>query len=175
MGSLTDDLTGALDQAQVKRILNSALDWVRPFHLAIGFRVRKLSRSQVEALIPARPHNLNSIGEVEEAVIISVALQMVKLMIARWEVPVTADLDQIRFERLQALKGELNARLEWEDLSREALRADLVQNRNALNDWYVHLYDSQEKHVADVQLTMKIRLPQSLTGKASHANHSKRS
>lgn len=170
VGSLTEDLTGSMDQAQLRRLLNSALDWVRPFHMAIGFRVRKLTRSQVEAVIPDRVHNQNSSGEVEEAVAISVAVQMVKLLIARWEVPVEWELDQIRFDRLQPMKGELVARLEWEDLGREALRAELVRSSRALFECFVHLTDAQDKRVADVILSLKVHMPERLSGKGAHGS-----
>lgn len=174
LGSLTEDLTGSLNQDQLRRILSSALDWLRPYHLAIGFRVRKLSRSQVEAVIPDRAHNLNSKGEIEEAVAISVAIQMAKLLMARWEVPVAFELDQVRFERLQALKGEVVARLEWEDLAREALRAEVLQQSVGLNEFYIHLYDAEEKRIADIQVVLKVSLPESLGGKGSHGDHSER-
>jgi len=173
-GRLAEDLTGSIDQAQAKRILNSALDWVRPFHLAIGFRVRKLSRSRVEAVIPARPHNMGSNGEFEEAVVISVARQVAQLLIARWEVPAEFELDQIQFSRLQKMKGDLIARLEWEDLSREALRAELLKNQVALQEWVVTVSDLEEKRVADVHLNFKLRLPPSLNRKGSHGDHSER-
>ncbi|MFN7727964.1 MAG: hypothetical protein ACK5P7_02280 [Bdellovibrio sp.] len=174
-GRLAEDLTGSIDQAQAKRILNSALDWVRPFHLAIGFRVRKLSRSQVEAFIPARAHNLASSGEVEEAVVISVARQMAQLLIARWEVPADFELDQLQFSRLQKMKGDLIVRLEWEELSREGLRAELYKNQVALQEWVVTVSDLEEKRVAHVHLNFKLRLPQNLSGKGSHGDHSERS
>lgn len=173
-GSLTEDFTGSLDQAQIRRLLNSALDWVRPYHLAIGFRIRKLSRSQVEAVIPARSHNLNSLGEMEEGVLISVAHQMLKLLIARWELQMDAEVDQIRFERLQPIKGEMVARLEWDDLSREAMRAELVREGVTQNNWQILFSDASDRRVAVVEFVMKVKMPQSLSGKGSHGDHSKR-
>ena len=179
LGSLSEDLTGSMEPSQLRRVLSSALDWVRPYHLAIGFRVRKLSRSQVEAVIPNRLHNQNSQGEIEEGVVVSVALQMAKLLIARWEVPLDYELDHIHLDRLQPMKGELTARLEWEDLTREALRAELVKNSVAVNELFIHLIDSQEKRVADIAITLKVRMPQSLSqsprrGKGSHGDRTKR-
>ncbi len=161
----------------MRRILSSALDWVRPYHVSIGFRVRKLSRSQVEAVIPDRTHNRNGMGEIEEGVAISVAQQMTKLLVARWEVPVELELDQINFARLQPLKGDLIARVEWEDLSREALRADLIRNITTTQEFFVHISDAQEMRVADIQVTLKIRLPQTLgtnaqKKKGTHGDHS---
>jgi len=141
--------------------------------MAIGFRVQKLNRSQVQCVIPARPHNLNSQGEMEEAVVVSVAIQMAKLIVARWEIPIDWELDHIHFDRLQALQGELQARLEWEDLAREALRAELEKNSAALAECFVHVFDSQEKRVADVHVTLKIRQAQHLGRKESGGVHSK--
>jgi hypothetical protein len=174
MGELADDLTGSLDQAQMRRLLNSALDWVRPYHLSIGFRVRKLSRSQVEAVIPDRTHNLNSQNELEEGVVVSVAQQMAKLLIARWEVPVEWEVVAMTFGKLHPLKSTLIARLQWEDLAREALRAELVAEATAEQEFFIHLYDLQDMRVADVQVTVKVRMPQSLTRKGSHGDHSER-
>jgi len=173
-GGLAEDLTGSLDQAQAKRLLSSALDWVRPFHLAIGFRIRKLSRDRAEAVIPNRAHNTNADGDVQEAVVISVAQELSKLLIARWELPVEFELDQIQFQRLQRMSGELVVRLEWEELSREALRAELMQKTWALQEWAVFVNDQNDRRVADVHLNFKLRLPQSLNGKGSHGDHSER-
>lgn len=111
---------------------------------------------------------------MEEAVVISVAQQVAKLLMARWEVPIEFDLDSISFDRLQPLRGPLTIRLEWEDLAREALRAELVKNSVAQNEFYVHVFDSEEKRVADIQIALKVRMPQSLSGKGSHGDHSKR-
>jgi len=180
LGSLTEDLTGSLDQKQVRRILSSALDLLRPYHAVIGMRVRKLTRSQVEATIPNRTHNRNSQGFIEEGVVISAGQQMLKLLIARWEIPVDYELEEIRFDRLQDMRGILTARLEWEDLSREALRAELMREPSCLHDFYIHFFDAEEKRVADLHLNLKVRMPVRLESKSrqkrgSHGDHCKRS
>lgn len=175
-GQLAEELTSSVDQAHAKRILSSALGWLKPYHLAIGFRVRKLSRARVEALVPSNTHNLRSNQEFHESVVISVAQEICQLLIARWELPVTYELDQIRFDRLQKMKGDLTLRLEWEEISREALRAELHQKDWAHQEWSVYAFDQDEKRVADIHLNFKIHMARQIQGKkkGSHGDHSKR-
>lgn len=176
MGNLTEDLAGSLSHEQIKQLLSSALDLVRPYHLAIGTRIRRLSRSQVEVLIPAKPHNLNSQGSIEEGILLSLGIQMCRLLLARWEWVVTPELEQAELVKLASFphEGDLIGRLEWGQVAREALRAEVVDQVQTQNTWTVHFFDREDRRVADLVLVWKIRGSQSLTGESLDAGHSHR-
>lgn len=149
--------------------LNAALDFLRPFTAGLGFRISRLSDTQIEIVVPVRSRNLNDDGRLHEGVALSAGIEAAKLL---WErhAPLGVFETEVRslsFEQHRRGQGDLRVRLEISETSRENLLSRLRQSREALSEMSLRFVDDGEQTVADMNLCLRLKhIPSLETGGA---------
>jgi hypothetical protein len=165
--ALEDALEGVLPHYVLKRgrrSLNFALDFFQPHVLSLGLRVAKLSRAQVELVIPDKDRNLDLQGLMQEGVVVSAGVEAVKLLWGQNKPDgnFKQNLRGLELEVFKPMKGMLRLRMEMAELSRESAYASLATTQQAEQDLIAQIFDSQEQAVAQIKFSLKLSLMSAL-------------
>lgn len=152
----------------IKRALNYALDLFKPFFVGAGFRLARLSNTQVELIVPIKERNINEKGQIHEGVLISASIEATKAILKR-HTPIGAELvysvTKCQFEKINDSQRASDCRLRTE-LSETAIEATLAQLREynkATVDSLITVVDDKELMLAQVHLSLGVQQVLSLT------------
>lgn len=161
------EIVDAIQSRKTRALLNSALEFVKPHHLALGLRIARLSTTHVEVVVPVLAKTKTETGELDPGVLTSAALMSVELLMRRTDLSDLGDLElgQIQFSRLAALKQEVRGRLELPKLAQEALRVDLRKQGRADLELQMIFFDEDDRRVADCQMNYQCKFVQKLDWK----------
>lgn len=167
LGSISD-LVETIQHRKTKALLNSALEFVRPHHLALGIRVARLSTTHVEVVVPVLSKTKTETGELDPGVLTSAALMSVELLLRRTDLADLGDVDlqEMHFAKILPLKNELRGRLEISKLAQESLRVDLRKKGEAQLDLQMIFFDPQDQRAADCQMNYHCKFVEKLDWKA---------
>lgn len=170
LGEIFEEVSGSFQNHRARAFLTSALEFIKPHHLALGLRVSRLSTSKIEVVVPDRWKNQTDNGEIDPGILTSAAVMAAQLLLRRMDIPDLGPLalEEMHFVRLSRLTGELRGRLELAKLSQEAFRAELKKNSTAKLELMMIFYDGFEKRLADCQLIYHCKAVNSLEWKDSH-------
>lgn len=163
MGEIVD----SLQSRKTRALLNSALEFVKPHHLAQGIRVARLSTTHVEVVVPLLAKTKTETGELDPGVLVSAALMSVELLMRRSDLSDLGDLElvQMQFSRLASLRKEVRGRLELSKISQEALRVDLRKTGQAEMDLQMIFFDEDDRRLADCHMSYRCKFVQKLDWK----------
>lgn len=147
------EIVESIQNRKTRAFLNSALEFLKPHHLALGLRISRLSTTHVEIVVPKMAKSLSSSGELDPGVVTSAALLAVELLMRRMGLDDLGELslDDFTFNRNSPMTGEVRGRLEFGKLSQEAFRAELRKLGKSQLNLQMSFFDQDEKRVADFQ------------------------
>lgn len=161
------DVSGSLQSPRARALFTSALEFVKPHHLALGLRVSRLSTSKIEVVIPDRWKNQVEGGEVDPGILTTTATMGAQLLLRRMDIPDLGPLflEEVHLIRLSRLVGELRGRMELSKVAQEAFRAELKKKSDTKLELLMIFYDGFDKRLADCQLTYHCKAVSSLEWK----------
>ena len=142
--------------------LGYALDYLRPFSMGMGFRIARLSETQVEMIIPFRFRNKNESGSLHEATLLPAAIEAANIFWQRhidgsFQIYVTAQ----KSKWIKPLFEDARLRFETPKSQREFILAQLRENTECPIEIKFQVYDASEILVAETEL--KLILKKTLT------------
>lgn len=142
--------------------LGYVLDYVRPFSSGMGFRITRLSDTQIEILIPDRLRNRTDDGHMHEATLLPAALEAMKIFWQRHgEETIQIRLLKETSHWHQTLVGPMRLKTEMSSPQRELILSQLRQNSRQKFEMKFQIYDQQEKLVAEIETQALIqKVPQ---------------
>ncbi|MBX3032620.1 MAG: hypothetical protein KF865_01765 [Bdellovibrionaceae bacterium] len=161
------DLAALLEEmapAASRAALSSALDYLRPFSAGLGFRVSRLSDTQIEMIVPARSRNCNEEGHLHEGALVTAGIEAAKLLWTRhaplgeFKIQVTS----AAFESHRPTRADARVRLELVETAREILLSQLRKNREVTSETALRFVDESEQSIGDLRLTLLLRYTPSL-------------
>lgn len=167
LGEFADQVALDLPSPKAKRILNSALDFLRPHFLSLGIRIVRLSPQQIEILVPAKARNLDESGMVMEGILTSVGIEAFKMLWKR-NAPqghFENKVSQFSFEKIKELKGDIRLRCELSEISREAVLAELVKDKRSRVQVQIDFYNLEEQICAQLALQSELFLKEMIDWK----------
>lgn len=167
---VTDDVLSIVPNSQMKQILSSALDIWRPFIRAIGYRVQKISKDRAQMLVPAKFANLRTNQEFFDGIIIQSAQDLSQLLIQKWNLPIMSECISSEFQKWKTLKQDLILRTEWDELTRESLRAQILNQGYAEYIFHIYISDLSEQRCAEAQMTWRFQLNAGIDQKKKEKN-----
>ncbi len=164
------EIVDSLQSRRARSLFNSALEFVKPHHLALGIRVARLSTTHVEVVIPILAKTKTETGELDPGVLTSAALMSVELLMRRTDLSDLGDMEmlELHFSRLLSMKREVRGRLELSKLAQETLRIDLRKSGQADLELQMIFFDADDRRVADCQLTYRCKFVQKLDWKVEN-------
>jgi acyl-coenzyme A thioesterase PaaI-like protein len=164
-GGLLRDLTQNLEAAVPQ--LSLALDFLRPHVRALGLRVAKLSKDNVELVLPAKFRNQSQDGHVLEGALVMAACETAKWLWLQNQ-PAAGfcqNIKKIQLECLKPLEGTLRLRMEMSEVARETVFLELAKMKKSEHQDLILIYDKDEQLVAQVEILSEFTLTPSLEWK----------
>lgn len=163
--ALVRDLTHNLEVAVPQ--LSLALDFMRPHVRALGLRVARLSKDNIELILPAKFRNQSEAGYVLEGALVMAACEAAKWLWQqnRPEIGFQHGIQKIQLSCLQPLQGDLRLRIGLSEISRETVFLQLSKMNRSEHQDLVMIYDKDEQLVAQVEILSEFSLTPSLEWK----------
>lgn len=138
--------------------LSYVLDVTKPFLMGLGFRISKLSQTQIEVVIPYRRKSLNESLEIHEGVLLSAGTEAVRWLWSKQSMlgQFQADILEIRWNKLKKSLTGQKLRYEVTSDQREVVLSQLRLNRQEEIEAYLYFYDENDQLTSELQ--MKVRL-----------------
>ncbi len=156
--SIATDVAEQVTSPRTKKVLNSALDVIRPHFLSLGARISILSSSKIELTLPRKLRNLDEHGQILPGVQVSAAVEAYRLLWKRnapeGEFQIIIKNVQTRF--LKFSKDDLKVRGELGDLAREARWAELEKHKRSHHQMTLNLFDSQDQICTEVEIESEL-------------------
>lgn len=182
---LLGEVSESVRSPRAKALLTSALEFVKPHHLALGLRVSRLSTTRIEVVVPIErrfkksanqpPAHLSALDMIlDPGVLTTAAVMGSQLLMQRLDLP-HLGLSQIRethFRALGTMTSDLRGRLELTKLAQEALRAELKKNGSSEIELVMSFFDESERLVADCTLSFHCQAADQIDWKGSHESTS---
>ena len=144
--------------------LERIVDQLRPSVRALRLRVTRLGLSQIEMILPAHRWVLDENRRIEEGVLASTAAQGFRLLWKRNTPPKTLNIaiEEFRVEISRPPISDLHVRAELNDLQRETILADLLNQKHAVHEMTFQFFDREEQVVATAVVKGRLVWVQSL-------------
>lgn len=155
LAALVEDLVPAASRTA----LDGALDYLRPFTAGLGFRVARLSDTQIELVVPAREKNRDAAGRLHESILTAAGIEAAKLLWTRhaplgdFEIQILS----MTLEIHHPPRTELRARLELPETVRENALAQIRREREAKSELALRFVGADDQSIADMTLHLKLR------------------
>lgn len=138
--------------------LGFMLNFLRPFSAGMGFRVTRISDTQVEIVIPWIFRNRNDRGQLHEASYLPAALEAVHIFWQRHiEGPFEIQLIQESLRIHQALEEDARLRTEVTSSLREVVLGELRENPHYQIEMKFQIFGSQDRLSAELELKMSLK------------------
>ena len=83
LSQLFGEVSDSVQSPRMRAFLTSALEFLRPHHVALGLRVSRLSTTHVEVVIPGGKRNLSDRGEIDPGILTTAATLGLQLLLRR--------------------------------------------------------------------------------------------
>lgn len=167
-----EDLMAVVEEFSPKAshaAISYAMDIMRPFVAGMGLRVSRLSDAQIEVVLPSRARNKNDEGVIHEGALVAATVESAKILWLR-HAPV-GDLkiivDKIEIQVFRQCDGDVRIRMELAETLKENVLALLRNDRAAIAEVCLNIFDDNEQAIAEVIIDLKFEYTPSL-------NHSKK-
>lgn len=165
------DLSALLEDISPKAshaALSYAMGLMRPFSAGMGFRVARLSDTQVELVLPVRNRNSNKSGEIHEGALLAGATEAAQLL---WERHAPLGEFKIYTRRVELeifkhLTTEVRIRLELPESVRESVLAEIRKTRQGKAEMQAQIYDSHDQALAEVHFQLEFSHTPSLSSRS---------
>lgn len=146
--------------------LSYAIDMIRPFSAGMGFRISRLSDTQIEMVIPARTRNMNENHHMHEGALVTGAIEVVKLLWSRHTPVGNLEITMTKFEGEFFKAYSEDCRIRWEltESVREMVLDQLRTHRIAESEAEVGIFDDSDQSVAHLRLFFNFKYMPSLSG-----------
>jgi hypothetical protein len=143
-----------------RRSLNFALDLMQPHMLALGLRIAKLTRTQVEVVIPDKERNLDSQGCIQEGVVMAAATESARFLWShnRPDGNFQQSLKNFEIEILNSFRGPLRVRMELPELVRESAYAELATTQRSEHELQAQVFDASDILLAQIRMTVRLTI-----------------
>jgi hypothetical protein len=156
--SVVTDVAEQVTSPTTKKVLNSALDMIRPHFISLGARISILSTSKIELTLPRKARNLDEQGQILPGVQVSAAVEAFRLLWKRnapeGDLQIVIKNVQSRF--LKFSKDDLKVRGELGDIAREARWAELEKHKRSQHQMTLYLFDSQDQICTEVEIESEL-------------------
>jgi hypothetical protein len=156
--SVVMDVAEQVTSPRTKKVLNSALDVIRPHFLSLGARISILAPAKIELTLPRKLRNLDEHGQILPGVQVSAAVEAYRLLWKRnapeGEFQIVIQNVQARF--LKFTKEDLKIRGELGDIAREARWAELEKHKRSRHQMTLHIFDSQDQICTEVEIESEL-------------------
>lgn len=129
----------------------------QPLWIASRIRILKWNQEAIEMSLPFSSHNQNKEGEMEECLLVLASSRAVKLLIQKNPHVESVVLKNFEYENYKTMKGRIWLRLEWSFLEQQSLKAQLNNNKSALQTLVAQFYDREDQKVAQLTLHCEVR------------------
>lgn len=171
IGEFTESFSENLQSPRARALLSSALEFVKPHHLALGLRVSRLSTTRIEVVVPLRSKLPEMpAGEASEVFmdpgVLTTAANLGAQLLLRRQDQAELGIGQVAEAHLRFLgpiASTLRGRLEFSKIAQESLRAELKMNGRADIELVMAFFDDSERMVADCSLQYVARHSDQLT------------
>jgi hypothetical protein len=169
LGEVLIEFSESVQSPRARAFLSSALEFIKPHHIALGLRVSRLSTTRIEVVVPFQ--------SVEPGVLTTAAVMGAQLLLRRLDQPQLGDsvMQETHFRFVAPVTSQLRGRLEFAKIAQESLRADLKRQGTTQVELVMAYFDESERLVADCTLLYQCRNSDQLTWKgpddpATHTN-----
>lgn len=159
LGEFFEDLNKQIPSENVRQVLSHALDWLRPYFAAFGFRISRLNQELIEIVIPLEEQNRDQQGRPLEGVVVFAACEAYKIL---WKKQFEKDQLRIQIEKVEMQtandpKTELRIRYEISGLQREVVISEIDNLKKCKQEALLLGYDEND------QLCVEIKIEAALT------------
>lgn len=172
-GETLNEFSETLRSPRARALLSSALEFVKPHHLALGLRVSRLSTTRIEVVVPLRAQSTGvPAGEaaadglaLDPGVLTTAANLGAQLLLRRQDQAALGggEVTEAHLRFLGPVRSTLRGRLEFPKIAQESLRAELGKNGRAEIELVMAFFDDSERLVADCSLRYVARDSDQLT------------
>lgn len=141
--------------ASLRKVLNSALDWIRPQPRYLGLRTSLLTNEKIEMVLPEiaklRSQNL----KLDDSILIAAGTECFRSL---WKRHATSDqfkieIGEVHWRLIKNPEGAVKIRWQLKPISREAVLSELLKLKEAKTEATVLYYDETNQIVCEMKLT----------------------
>lgn len=138
--------------------LGYVLDVAKPFLLGLGFRISKLTETEIEMIIPHRLKSLNDQNEIHESILLAAGLESVQWIWTKQFPPgqIQVHVESFQWQKMKPAKTEQRMRYSLEPDRREIILSNLRLHHQESFEALIRFFDQQEQLTSE--LTLKARL-----------------
>lgn len=157
-----------------KAALGFMLNFLRPFSAGMGFRVTRISDTQIELIIPWKFRNRNDQGHLHEATLLPAAIEAAQIFWQRHlESPIEIQLLSESSKIHQVMTEDARLRTEVSSGYREFIQSQLRENPRQIVEMKFQIYGAQDRLNAEIDFKILVQKTLTLNQKKSHTDHSK--
>lgn len=154
LGEFFEELNKQIPSENVRQVLNHALDWLRPYFAAFGFRISRLNQELIEIVIPLEEQNRDQQGVPLEGVIVFAACEAYKIL---WKKQFEKDQLRIQIERVEMqtakmAKQELRLRYEISGLKKEVVISEISNLKKCKQEALLFGYDENDQLCVEIKI-----------------------
>ncbi len=139
-------------------ILGFMLNFLRPFSAGMGFRVTRISDTQIEIIVPWKFRNRSDRGHLHEASLLPAALEAAQIFWQRHiDVPIQILLQSETTRWQQQMSEDARVRLEVSPPNREFVVSQLREQAQQLVDMKFQVYGGADRLTAELDLQVLIK------------------
>lgn len=185
LSEVLSEFSETVQSPRARALLSSALEFMKPHHVALGLRVSRLSTTRIEVIVPLRawgrglPVTEALEPAIDPGVLTTAATLAAQLLLRRQDQPELSagQVTEAHVRLVAPVRSALQGRLEFSKIAQESLRAELKKNGRAEIELGMAFFDDAERLVADCSLQFVARNSDQLTwtqkgpdDSAPHAN-----
>lgn len=154
LAALVEDLLPGASRGYV----GMALQYLRPFASNMGFRVAKLSDTQVELVVPMRTRNSHGDGYLHEATLVAAGQECQRLLwsrhapLGRFEIRLTSA--QLNIHR--PARADVRVRMELNESARETALSVLRESFETSTESSIYFFDDNEQSIGEMTLSARL-------------------
>jgi hypothetical protein len=157
-----------------KAALGFMLNFLRPFSAGMGFRVTRISDSQIEIVIPWKFRNRNDQGHLHEATLLPAAIEAAQIFWQRHlEGPIEIQLLSESSKIHQVMNEDARLRAEIPSGYREFILSQLRENPRQAVEMKFQIYGAQDRLNAEIEIKILVQKTLTLSQKKSNQDHPK--
>jgi hypothetical protein len=135
------------------------LDLARPYLQSLGLRISRLTFQDVEVVLPGKRMQQDAQQNFDEGAVVSAALFAYRKL---WRKnapkgPFSMKISSFEFERMLDLRGPLFLRVNLSPLQREAVYAELAQQKKSNHESVVQVFDPEDRVVAKLLVRSELQ------------------
>lgn len=141
-----------------KEALGYVLDVAKPFLMGLGFRISKLTETQIEIVIPYRQKSLNDQNEIHESILLAAGLEAVQwIWIKQFPVgQIQTQIQSYHWQKMKAAQSEQRVRYSLEPDRREIILSNLRLNVQQELEATVCFFDENEQLTSELYFKMNL-------------------